>query len=102
MTIGGDTIQLSPKMQWYEAIFPIMMFLLTLIWGNSTKLFAIIPIVGGLIGGAISASCAVVCILLTKQVKSPVYKLLIGLGIMVLDFLICFGVAELILLGAKS
>ncbi len=102
MTIQGENIQLSPKIQWYESIFPILMILFTLIWGSSKSLCAIFPVVGGFVGGLISAIFACCCIIFTKQVKSPLYKLLIGLGIFVLNFLVCFGVAELILLGSKA
>jgi len=102
INIGSDIIQLTPAIKWYEAIFPILMFALTLIWGGSDKLCAIFPVIGGFIGGLISAGFACVCILITKQVKSPALKLLIGLAIFVLNFLICFGIAELILMSAKA
>lgn len=58
---------------------------------------AIIPIVGGAIGGVVSAVCAFTCFYLAKMVKPVWLKLLIGLGFFVLDFVVCFGIAKLIL-----
>ena len=97
VTIGDDKIQVTPKLQWYEFIFPVLMFALTIIWGNSPALVAIIPIVGGAIGGVVSAVCAFTCFYLAKMVKPVCLKLLIGLGFFVLDFVVCFGIAKLIL-----
>ena len=42
-------------MKWYEYILALIIPIFVLTWGNSVYLCSIFPIVGGAIGGAISA-----------------------------------------------
>ena len=84
---------------WYEYVFAVLAFMITIIWGNVPELCKIIPVVGGAIGGVISASVILVGLELMNKVKNPLYKVLIGLGLIVATFGACAAVGLLIVGG---
>jgi hypothetical protein len=98
LEIKGRDIVVSDKPKWYELTLAILTFALCLIWGNSTALCSIIPIVGGGIGGAISGALAITSLLVMKKSNEVWKKLLIGIGMLVGAFFACFIIGMLILL----
>lgn len=97
LLIGGETIRLTPSVKWYEIVFSIIPFLLVLIWGNSVTLCNIVPVVGGAIGGLIGALFSVLNLFLIKGIKRIWLKAIVSLVSIAITFLVCFGVAEIIL-----
>jgi hypothetical protein len=96
--IDQDVIQLSESCKWYEIFCSALIFAFVLIWGNIPDLCEIIPIVGGAIGGGISGLGACVSLFLMKRTKNAGLKLLVWLGMFVATILLCFLVAEFILM----
>ena len=96
--IDQDVIQLSESCKWYEIFCSVCIFAFVLIWGNVPSLCRIFPIVGGAIGGGISGLGACVSLFLMKRTKNTGLKLLVWLGMFVATILICFLVAEFILM----
>ena len=92
-TIGGETIVFVPPCKWYEYILAILPFLLNVVWGNSTALYNIIPIVGGAIGGFISAIFVVANFICFKQTRNIFLKISITIVTLALSFAVCYGVA---------
>lgn len=91
--INGETIELMPKIKWYEIVLCVLPFVLIMIWGNSTALVNIVPVVGGAIGGAVSA---VVCFLEFLLVKPLWLKAVIAVVGLAVTFLICWGIGSAI------
>ena len=96
--IDQDVIQLSESCKWYEIFCSVLIFAFVLIWGNVPSLCRIFPIVGGAIGGGISGLGACVSLFLMKRTKNAGLKLLVWLGMFVATILLCFLVAEFILM----
>lgn len=81
-------------MKWYEYILALIIPIFVIIWGSSAYLCSIFPIVGGLIGGAISAPAMIFSAVVMRQVKKkPIFKILIGLGFFAAAVLICYLIA---------
>lgn len=93
LLIDDDDIRLTPKITWYEIVLWLFPIFLITIWGNLPQLCAIVPVVGGAIGGAISALLGCVGLFLMRGVKPVWTKVLIGLATTAVTFLVCFGVA---------
>ncbi len=51
ITLDSQTIRITEPTKWYEYILTALIFIVVIIWGNSSVLCSIIPIVGGAIGG---------------------------------------------------
>lgn len=97
MHVNGETIRLTSKLKWYEIVLGILPFLLILIWGNSISLCAIVPVVGGALGGAISAIFSVVGLYGIKCSKPIWLKIVIALACLGVTFGICAGIGYAIL-----
>ena len=97
LQIDDETIQLSPKVKWYEVVFAMIPFLFLMIWGNSVSLCAIFPVVGGAIGGALGGLASVLSLLFMKSKKALLAKILIGVIATAATILIAFLVAHAIL-----
>lgn len=95
--IGAETVALTQPYKWYEYVLSVIPFILIIIWGNTVALCNIVPIVGGAIGGAISALFVVVNLLLIKKVNNIGFKVLISLVVTGLCFLACYLIALAIL-----
>jgi len=80
LSIGDETIELSPKSKWYEIVLAVLPIVFLLTWGNSATLFSIFPVIGGAIGGALGALGSVFSMLLMKKSQSPAVKILTGIG----------------------
>ncbi|MCI6357331.1 MAG: hypothetical protein MR766_01685 [Erysipelotrichaceae bacterium] len=55
LTINGDSYKISENLKWYEYVLAILPFVFILIWGNVPALVQILPVIGGAIGGVVSA-----------------------------------------------
>ena len=95
--VKGQTIQLSPKVKWYEIVLCILPILLTLTWGNIPALVAIVPIVGGAIGGAIGGFFSVLGLFCMRLVKPVWLKAIIAVASLAITFGICAGIGYAIL-----
>ena len=96
--IEQDVIQLSAPCKWYEICCSALICVFVLTWGNSPSLCKIFPIVGGAIGGGISGMTACMNLFLMRRTKNAGLKLLVWLGMFVATILLCFLVAEFILM----
>lgn len=97
LCIGGENIVLSPKLKWYEILLAVLPIIFVLTWGNIVALCKIFPVVGGAIGGAIGGFLSALSPFLMRRVKSPLFRVLIGLGVLIATVLITHLVALLIL-----
>ena len=95
--IGTESVTLTQAYKWYEYVLSAIPFILVIIWGNSVALCSIVPIVGGAIGGGISALFVVANLLLIRKVKNIGLKVLIPLLVTGLCFLACYLIALAIL-----
>lgn len=96
LKIMGKMVLVSPAVKWYEYVLGFLPLALVIVWGNSPALCEIVPVVGGAIGGAISGALSIVSIVLMKESKNVVTKVLIGLACLAVTFLICMGVGKAI------
>ena len=90
-------IQIIENPAWYVLAISILTFLFVIVWGSSVTLCKIFPIVGGAIGGAISAVCAVSSVMVASKIKKPIMKILSSLGFFALCVLLCYLVALIII-----
>ena len=95
--IDGSTIEIVPATKWYEYVLSFVSLVFVLIWGNVTALCLIFPIVGGALGGFISALFSVLNLILIKKTDKLWLKLVISLASFVIAILICYLLALAIL-----
>lgn len=100
LAFPGKVIQATPAITWYETVLSVLIFVFILIWGNVPALCLIIPVVGGAIGGLISALFAIVNALIIKSLKPVWLKIVVSLSMLIGCFLVCWCVALIILLAA--
>ncbi|MBR2022985.1 MAG: hypothetical protein IJ996_00520 [Clostridia bacterium] len=100
LDVEGESIKVIPAPKWYEVVCSVLIFMFTVIWGNSVYLCSILPIVGGAIGGGISGGATVVSIFLMKKSKTIGKKLLMWLITFVVSVMLCaligFGLISLL------
>ena len=87
---GGEAIRMTAPVKWYEIVLSVIPFLLVMVWGNVAALCAIVPVVGGAIGGVISAVCSVLNLYIIKGIQNIWLKILISIGFIAAAFLVCF------------
>ena len=92
LSIEGETVRVTPKIKWYEIILGIIPFILIMVWGNSVALCKIIPVVGGAIGGFVSALISATGLIFIKQSKPVWMKILIAVCAVAAAFGICCGI----------
>ena len=80
-------------MKWYEIVLSVIPFALILVWGNSVSLCSIVPVVGGFIGGAVSALFSMFNVMLIKSIKNVWLKIAVTIGMTALTFLACYLIA---------
>lgn len=100
LSIKDETIPLMPRVKWYEIVLCILPLLLTLTWGNIPAMCAIIPIVGGAIGGGIGGLFSILGLWGMKSVKPIWLKIVIALGSFAVTFGICCGIGYAIVATA--
>ena len=97
LQIDNDVIEISSKPKWYEIVLAVLPLIFLLTWGNSVVLCSIFPVVGGAIGGALGGIGSVTSLLLMKNAKSLLTKLLIGISTFLGTVLIAFVLALLMI-----
>ena len=98
---GKRICLLSQGLKWYEYVLSVLPFILILIWGNSVALCEIVPVVGGFVGGLISAVFSFLNLIILKKLKNIWLKVLVSVVTLGLTFLVCFLIA-LAILGAVA
>ena len=93
LNIDGNIIEMTPPTKWYEYITGISLVLFVIVWGNNPALVAILPIVGGGIGGAISGLLGYFTVLAVKSADKWYLKAAIWLGMFAANIVACFLVA---------
>jgi hypothetical protein len=83
LVIKGETIEITPKPRWYEIAVAAIPVVLAIVWGNSPVLCAILPMLGGALGGGLGALFGLTALMQMKKQPKLLNKLLIGLGIVV-------------------
>ena len=101
LTIYDEAYEIYTKTAWYEYILAILPFILVIVWGNSVALCKIVPVIGGAIGGAISGVFSFVSLSVMKSIKSPLFKVLIGVICLIATFVVC-AIAGYICVAALS
>lgn len=99
LKIKEEIVEITPKTKWYETTFAILPFIFDMIWGNVPALCSIFPIVGGAIGGAMTALGGILILNYIKKTSLVKYKILIGIGGFVATILACFLIALIILVS---
>ena len=97
LQIDGESIQLAPKLKWYEIVLAVIPFLFLVIWGNSATLCSVFPVVGGAIGGGLGGACAILSLVFMKSNKSLLVKIIIGVISIAATILIAFLLALLLI-----
>ena len=97
LLIGDYKIQLTEKTKWWEFVIAFLPVIFIMIWGNSTALCSIFPLVGGAMGGFISGIVSVFGLLFIKGTKSKLMKVLIAIGAFVVTVLFCYLVAVVLI-----
>lgn len=90
LQIESETIVLCEKPKIYEFILALLPLIFILTWGNSPTLCLIFPVIGGAIGGALGALAFITSLILMKNTKSPLYKIIIGAVTFIVTVLIAF------------
>ena len=90
LVIGDEEYVLIEKSTWYEIVLAVLPAVFLLTWGNSVTLCSIFPVIGGAIGGAFGGAMSVFSLLFMKRMKTPLTKILMGLGLFALTLLIAF------------
>ena len=80
LIIDDEEIRVIPAPLWYEVILALLPILFLEIWGNVPSLCRIFPVVGGAVGGALGAFFGLGGLIFMKTTKSPLNKVLFGLG----------------------
>ncbi len=94
---NGEIAVLSEKPRWYETLLSALTVIFNLVWGNSVALCAIFPIIGGAVGGGVSAAIGCASLFLMKKQSEPWKKVLIGLGMFAASVVACFLLALLLI-----
>lgn len=97
LNVNGETIRLTPKLKWYEIVLCIWPIILTLTWGNIPALCAIVPIVGGAIGGGIGGLFSVLGLYFIRSVEPLWLKIVIAIASLAITFGICCGIGYALL-----
>ena len=98
LKIGDETVEVEKKATWYETACSISIFVLIMVWGNSTYLCSIVPIAGGAIGGAISGAMGFTNLLVMKACKNVALKLAVWVAMLIATLIVCFVLALAIIL----
>ena len=101
IAIDGEKIQVVEKPAWYTTAIAAFTVLFVIIWGSIPALVPVFPIVGGALGGLISALFACLQISMASRVDVWWKKLLIGVLGFGAALFICWLLAFMILTGLQ-
>ena len=103
LTYGGKQYKLTEPIEWYFIILTMIPFLMTMTLGSLTPLAeAGFYYVGGAVGGLISGAFTGFALYFCTITQKKWIKLLICLGAIILTFLVCLGVGNLIVHIARE
>lgn len=100
LTIGTDTVQAVPSIKWYEIVLTVLTVVFALTWGNSKELYKIVPMVGGALGGFLSALIAMCGLIFMKRSNKIWLKLVIWVVSFGVMFGVLYGIAAIALAAA--
>ena len=90
LLVDGQEITIISPAKWYEYVCSIFIFALTMVWGNSVTLCSIFPIIGGAIGGGLSAIMALANLIAMRSVNKIWLKLVIFVGVLIATMVLMF------------
>lgn len=102
LAAGEETVRLTQPVKWYEIVLSVLPFLLIMVWGNVVALCEIVPVVGGLIGGGISAVLSCLNLFIIKGIKPIWLKVVISIAILGVTFGVCCGIGYAIIAAAQQ
>ena len=91
LTVGENQVRIVNPVKWYEIVMSVLPFILIMIWGNSTALCKIVPVIGGAIGGGISALLSATNVVIIKRVDKLWLKIVISVAMLAATFGVCCG-----------
>ena len=100
LIVGQEIYEITPKIKWYEWLPSVIIFALMCAWGNSPLLVSVVPIVGGVIGGAISGLFGCIGLLGVRMFSKWPFKALSVIVCAGLNFLICYLIGMALLKSA--
>lgn len=89
INVNGTYVTMCNKSTPLEYVLAFIPLVLIIIWANSPKLYSIIPIIGGAIGGGVSGGCGAVSLIYMKLRKNIYGKILVALISLVVAFILC-------------
>ena len=101
INVNGTYISMCNKSTPLEYILAFIPLVLIIIWGNSIKLCSIVPVVGGMLGGAISGGCGACALIFMKLQKNTIGKIVVALIALVASFVLCFIVGSILASALK-
>ncbi len=93
LAVEKRTHTIIPKTKWYEHLLAWSIVLVNIVFGNIPAMLAVFPVVGGAIGGFVSALFACLCLNMIKKQNNILFKVLIALGFHIASLLSCFVLA---------
>lgn len=91
LDIKGESVRVTPPIKWYEIVLSVLPFILIMVWGNSVALCKIVPVIGGAIGGAVSALLSAANVVIIKRIDKIWLKIVISIVMLGATFGICCG-----------
>ena len=85
----GRVVEVLSKPTWYEILIAIFPLIFVCIWGNAEPLVMIFPIIGGAIGGFVSALGGATAMLVMRSMKVTKQKILVGCAISLGSIIVC-------------
>lgn len=98
LNIKGEKIQVVAKPAWYVLAFSILIFAFVLFWGNNPALVQIFPIVGGALGGLVSALFAIANVTVAGRIQNVGLKILTGVLFFAATIVVCYILAVVLVL----
>lgn len=102
VVVDEKEYEVSPKTTWYQYIIFILPIVFIITWGAVPQLVAIFPVVGGAIGGFISALFSVFGLILGKKIKNKAISVGAQIAFSILAILICYFIGLAIIGAAAS
>lgn len=103
LVIGGETFSFLPAAKWYSFVLATIPLILSLTLGNIVALGeAGFYYLGGALGGGISGLIGALGLFFSLGFRKWWQKLLIGLAAIAVGFLVCWGVANIIVASATK
>ena len=97
LLINNERVEITPKSKWYEILFAVLPAAFMIIWGNNPALCSIFPIIGGAVGGGLGGALGATSLVWMKRYRSPLVKILIGLGVFVGSVIVSSALALVLL-----